>query len=41
MKKVYLLDNDKEEIFYKDLKNVMKKEQNVEIVNVKLFQIFV
>ena len=36
MKKVYLLDNDKEEIFYKDLKKVMKKEQNVEIVNVNL-----
>lgn len=39
MKKVYLLDNDKEETFYKDLKKVMKKEQNVEIVDVNLKEI--
>ena len=39
MKKVYLLDNDKDEIFYKDLKKVMKKEQSVEIVNVNLKEI--
>ena len=36
MKKVYLLDNDKDEIFFKSLKKAMKKEQNVEIVNVNL-----
>ena len=39
MKKVYLLDNDKEETFYKELKKVMKKEQNVEIINVNLREI--
>lgn len=39
MKKIYLLDNDKEEVFYKKIKNVMKKEQNVEIINVDIKEI--
>ena len=39
MKKLYLLDNDKEEAFYKKIKNVMKKEQNVEIINVDIKEI--
>ena len=34
MKKIYLIDEDKDEKLFKNLKNVMKKEQNVEIVNI-------
>ena len=31
MKKIYLLDEDKEEKLYNKLKEIMKKEQNVDI----------
>ena len=34
MKKIYLLDGDKEQKLYNKLKDIMKKEQNVEIVNI-------
>ncbi len=36
MKKIYLIDNDKEEKLYKKLKQIMKKEQNVDIENVSV-----
>ena len=39
MKKVYLLDEDNEEKFFKNLKKIMKKEQSVEITNVKIEEI--
>lgn len=36
MKNVYLIDEDKEGIFYKKLQKIMKREQSVNIVNVNL-----
>ena len=39
MKKIYLIDEDKGEKLSKNLISVMKKEQNVEIVNVNLKEI--
>ena len=39
MKKIYLLDEDKEEKLYNKLKEIMKKEQNVDIANIKYKEI--
>lgn len=36
MKTIFLLDEDEKKVLYKNLKKVMKKEQNVEIVNINV-----
>ena len=36
MKTIFLLDEDEKKLLYKNLKKVMKKEQNVEIVNINV-----